>query len=55
MSEDQHHGPKPPDTSKLWVDESWGAIADGVASGAFWITFISAAIYIGVVIVWIFL
>ena len=49
------HGPKPPDTSKLWDDGSWGAIAEGVAGRIFWITTVGVIAFVASVVYWIFL
>ena len=50
-----HHGPREPDTSGLWVDDSWAQVADDVARQTFTITVISVGLFIGVVLVWILL
>lgn len=54
MASDHHH-PKPPDTSKLWDDESHGAIAEGSARMWFWVCILGALAYMGVVFFWIML
>lgn len=53
---DDHHGhPKPPDTRGLWNDESWGAIANDTAKMWFTVTMVGVVLYVGAVIIGIFL
>ena len=48
-----HHGPRLPDTSELFTDRSWGAVAHDHAFWIFMITFVSVVAFAGSVLLWV--